>query len=146
VAVHVTSSNGIGVTSEKFENFKCRALKSWPLKVLILFRVAFVLYTGTDEENGHFDLQQFFCAFPLRRSSKYNNNNDNNNTLKHEIKELQTKAILCTEHIRNAGSANVKVQNTFHWRNNITCSTDCKYRTAATVYIQVYICSYPAQT
>jgi formate hydrogenlyase subunit 4 len=24
--------------------------------------------------------------------------------------------------------------NTFHGRNNITCSTKCKYRTAATVY------------
>jgi len=30
--------------------------------------------------------------------------------------------------------ANVKVQNTFHGRNNITCSTNCKYRTAATLY------------
>jgi len=41
-------------------------------------------------------------------------------------------------HIRHctqtAESANVKVQNTFHGRNNITCSTDCKYRTAATPY------------
>jgi hypothetical protein len=25
---------------------------------------------------------------------------------------------------------NVKVQNIFHGRNNITCSTNCKYRTA----------------
>jgi hypothetical protein len=33
-----------------------------------------------------------------------------------------------------AGSANVKVQNIFHGRNNITRSTDCKYRTAATLY------------
>jgi len=31
-------------------------------------------------------------------------------------------------------SANVKVQNTFHGQNNITCSTNRKYRTAATVY------------
>ena len=31
-------------------------------------------------------------------------------------------------------SANVKVQNTFNMRHNITCSTDCKYRTAATLY------------
>ena len=30
-----------------------------------------------------------------------------------------------------AGSADVKVQNIFNRRNNITCSTDCKYRTAA---------------
>ena len=33
-----------------------------------------------------------------------------------------------------AGSATVEVQDTFHGRNNITCSTDCKYRTAATLY------------
>ena len=30
--------------------------------------------------------------------------------------------------------ANVKVQNIFHGRNNITRSTDCQYRTAATLY------------
>jgi hypothetical protein len=28
-------------------------------------------------------------------------------------------------------SANIKVQNIIHGRNNITCSTNCKYRTAA---------------
>ena len=28
----------------------------------------------------------------------------------------------------------VKVQNIFHGRNNITCSTNCKYRTASTLY------------
>jgi len=33
-----------------------------------------------------------------------------------------------------AESAKVKVHNTFHGRNNITCSTNCKYRTAATLY------------
>jgi hypothetical protein len=41
-------------------------------------------------------------------------------------------------HIRHcthtAESADVKVQNIFPGRNNITCSTDCKYRTAATLY------------
>jgi len=31
-------------------------------------------------------------------------------------------------------SANAKVQNIFHGLNNITCSTNCKYRTAATLY------------
>jgi hypothetical protein len=35
-----------------------------------------------------------------------------------------------------AESANVKVQNIFRGRYNITCSTDCKYRTAATLYTQ----------
>jgi hypothetical protein len=36
----------------------------------------------------------------------------------------------CTQ---TEGSANVKVQNIFHRRNNITCNTNCKYRTAATL-------------
>jgi len=31
-------------------------------------------------------------------------------------------------------SANIKAQNIFHRRNNITCSTNCTYRTAATLY------------
>jgi hypothetical protein len=35
------------------------------------------------------------------------------------------------------GSADVEVQNTFHARNNITCSKYCKYRTAAsTMYLE----------
>jgi len=29
---------------------------------------------------------------------------------------------------------NVKVQNMFHGQISITCSTDCKYRTAAKLY------------
>jgi hypothetical protein len=33
-----------------------------------------------------------------------------------------------------AESADVKAQNMFHGRNNITSSTNCKYRTAATLY------------
>jgi hypothetical protein len=51
----------------------------------------------------------------------------------HEIKELQRNSYIghCTH---NTYSANVKVQNTFHGQNNITCSTKCKYRTAAILY------------
>ena len=33
----------------------------------------------------------------------------------------------------SAESANVKVQNVFHGLNNITCSTNYNYRTAATL-------------
>jgi hypothetical protein len=33
-----------------------------------------------------------------------------------------------------AESTNVKVQNILNMQNNITCSTNCKYRTAATLY------------
>jgi hypothetical protein len=62
---------------------------------------------------------------------------------KHDINELQTTAILGTAN--NAGSADVKVQNICHRRNNITCGTDCKYRTAATLYT-VEIALHVAQT
>jgi len=48
-----------------------------------------------------------------------NNNNNNNSHIVH-----------CTQTV---GSANIQEQNTFHVRNNITCGTKCKHRTAATV-------------
>jgi hypothetical protein len=49
------------------------------------------------------------------------------------IKELQKNSHIghCT---CTTDSANVKVQNVFHGQNNITCSTNCKYRTAGTPY------------
>jgi hypothetical protein len=52
---------------------------------------------------------------------------------KHEIKELQKNSHIghCTH---TAGSGNVTVQNISHGRNNIT---NCKYRTAATLYTLV---------
>jgi hypothetical protein len=38
------------------------------------------------------------------------------------------------EHCTQTGeSANVKVQNTIHDQNNITCKTNCKYSTVATL-------------
>jgi len=45
---------------------------------------------------------------------------------KHNIRELQNNSHTghCTH---TAESANVKVQNILHGRNNITCSTNCKY-------------------
>jgi hypothetical protein len=54
---------------------------------------------------------------------------------KHEIKELQKKKDHFGHSIPTSKSANVKVQNVFHGRNIITCSTKCKYRTAAKLYI-----------
>jgi len=55
---------------------------------------------------------------------------------KHEIKELQKNNHIgnCTQTV---GSVDVKVHNIFNMRNNITCSTDCKYRTAAALYTVV---------
>jgi hypothetical protein len=48
------------------------------------------------------------------------------------VKELQKPPYWALLHTTE--SANVKVQNIFHGRNNITCSTNCKYRTAGTLY------------
>ena len=52
---------------------------------------------------------------------------------KHEVKELQKNLHIghCTH---SAVRANVKVRNILHGRNNITCSINCKYRTAASLY------------
>jgi hypothetical protein len=51
---------------------------------------------------------------------------------KHEIKKIKNSHIGHCTH--TAESANIKVQNFLHSRNNITCSKNCKYRTAATLY------------
>jgi len=51
---------------------------------------------------------------------------------KHEIKKVKDSH---TGHCTHTSeSANVKVQTIFHERNNIICSTNCKYRSAATIY------------
>ena len=65
--------------------------------------------------------------------SKSLRQNLSNITEKHEMKEIQKHSHigLCTH---TTESTNLKVQNGFHGRNNITCSTTCKYRTAATLY------------
>ena len=48
------------------------------------------------------------------------------------IKELQKQPTgHCTQ---TTESVNLKVRNIFHGRNNITCSTNCKYRKAATLH------------
>jgi len=50
--------------------------------------------------------------------------------VKHEIKEIQQQQQKNSHigHCTNATeSANVKVQNILHVRNNITCSANCKY-------------------
>ena len=52
---------------------------------------------------------------------------------KHETKDLQKTAIFGTAHTHTAASADVKGQNIFRGRNNITYSTDYKYRRAAKI-------------
>jgi hypothetical protein len=54
-----------------------------------------------------------------------------------KIKQLSKKKSdvgHCT-HTAETGPTNVKVQNMFRGQNNATCNTNCKYRTAATLYI-----------
>jgi len=58
----------------------------------------------------------------------------NNIPGKQEIKELFKKNSHTGNFTNTFESANVKVQNLFNTRNNITCSTNCKYRTDATLY------------
>ena len=53
-----------------------------------------------------------------------------------QLKKIQRVPEQHSGEVRNQGiteSADVKVQKTFQGRNTITCSTDCKYRTAATL-------------
>ena len=57
-----------------------------------------------------------------------------NITGKDAIKELPTKKGHTGHCTHTAESADVKVQNIFHGRNNSASSTDCKYRTATTLY------------
>jgi hypothetical protein len=51
----------------------------------------------------------------------------------HENKELE-KSSHIGHYTRTANSADVKLQNVFYGRNNFTCSTNCKDRTATTLY------------
>ena len=53
---------------------------------------------------------------------------------KHEIKELRKNSHIghCTH---TSESTNVKEQNVFHVQNNITCSTNCEYRTLLLIII-----------
>jgi hypothetical protein len=52
---------------------------------------------------------------------------------KQKIKELKKESRIghCTHTMEKT---NLKLENTFRRRNNVTCSTNCKYRTAATLY------------
>jgi len=68
--------------------------------------------------------------------------------------EVRNQGIAETSHIghctQTAGSGDVKVQNIMQGGNNITRSTDCKHRTAATVcstltrFVSVHNCKYRA--
>jgi hypothetical protein len=50
---------------------------------------------------------------------------------RHEVKKLQTTAIFGTQTVE---SADITVHNTYNMGNNITFSTNCKYRIATTAF------------
>jgi len=50
---------------------------------------------------------------------------------KHKIKKQQKDGYI-GHHTNTKESTNVKVQNIFHVQKNITCASNCKYRTAVT--------------
>ena len=52
---------------------------------------------------------------------------------KHKINELQKSLTVHLTHTLD--SPNVNVQNICKMQNNITCNTNCKYRTATTLHI-----------
>jgi hypothetical protein len=52
---------------------------------------------------------------------------------KHEVKELETAAILGTVYILWK-KTDLKVRNIINMGNNNTCTINCKYRTAVTPY------------
>ena len=56
----------------------------------------------------------------------------NNKPGKYELRNYKQQPYLSLH--THYESANVNVQNTLHGRSNITCSTNCKYRTAVTLY------------
>jgi hypothetical protein len=53
-------------------------------------------------------------------------------TISKSFKQYQCKIL--GKHEITSESANVKVQNIFNMQNNITCSTNYKFRTAATLH------------
>ena len=94
----------------KYKHLKTEIQRMWNMKakVILVIRGA----TGTISES-------------LRQ-------NLSNIREKHEIKEIQKSHIAHCTHTME--STNLKVHYSFHGRNNITCSTNCKCRTAAAIY------------
>ena len=97
----------------KYKDFITEIQGTWNVKVKVI--PVIIGATGTTTKS----LRQYLSNVP------------GNN----EIKELQRKNSHIVHCTQTAGSADMKVQNTFHSRNNITCSTECENRTAATLCI-----------
>ena len=58
----------------------------------------------------------------------------------YKIKEIQKQPYWALHTYKE--SANITEQNILHGRNNITRSTNCKYRTAATLYdVEIFLVS-----
>jgi len=78
------------------------------------------------------------CTWNVKAKSDNSSNKDitksyrqylSNRLGKHKTNKLQEKALLCT-----SDSTNVNVQYVFKIQNNVTRSTNCKYRTAGTLH------------
>jgi len=95
----------------KYEDLVIQIQRTWNVKAKVISVI--IGATGTISKS----LRQYLGNIP------------GNN----EIKEIQKNSRIghCTHNIE---STNVKVQNIFNGQSNITCSTNCKYRTAATLY------------
>jgi hypothetical protein len=82
--------------------------------------VEFESKSDTDNNRGDLDSLKITQTVPEQHTTKGRN-----------------REITQTSHFwhckQTAESADVKVQNIFHGRNNITCNTNCKYRTVATL-------------
>ena len=83
----------------------------WKVKTKVMPVIAEV--TGTNSKS----LRQYLCNIPG----------------KDEINGIK-KSSHTGHSTHTSESSNVRVQNIFHGRSNITCSTNCIYRRAATLY------------
>jgi hypothetical protein len=69
--------------------------------------------SDTGNNRGNRNRRKFTLTIPEQHTAKARNRGN-----------TETSHIWhCTQTV---GSANVKVQNIFHWRNNITCNRNCK--------------------
>ena len=77
---------------------------------------------------------------PLNNSGDWNHFKITQTIPEQHTRTAQNEGNANNSHMRHCAhtteSTNVNVQNIFHMRNKITCSTNCKYRTAAKVCTQ----------
>ena len=105
--------NAIKKEPEKILNYKdliTEIQRMWNVKAKVI--PVIIGATGTISKS----LRQYLSYVPGKRT----------------IKELQKQPYWALHN--TTVRASVKVNNIFHGRNNTTCSNNCKYKTAATLY------------